>query len=91
MNGQEFYWSFCIQETQAKFKYPEKTLPTSPNGKKSLITLVQLLHVKEGNVWIVQLKKSSGFADFMKPLHVLVNGNPARALDDFHIIAEIKH
>ena len=26
----------------------------------------------------------------MKPLHVLVNGNPARALDDFHIIALMK-
>ena len=46
----------------------KKTLPTSPIGKKSFITLVQLLHIKEDNIWIAQLEKPSGSAGFMKPL-----------------------
>ena len=43
-------------------------MPTSPIGKQSFITLVQLLHVKEDNIWIAQLEKPSGSAAFMKPL-----------------------
>ena len=62
----------------------KKTLPTSPIGKKSFITLVQLLHVKEDNIWIAQLEKPSGSAGLMKPLVDLANICPARALDDFN-------
>ena len=47
--------------------------------------------MKEDNIWITQLEKPSGSEGFMKPLFDLVNGNPARALDDFHIIALMKH
>ena len=56
----------------------------------SFITLVQLLDAKEDNIWIAQLEKPSGSAGFMKPLVNLVNISPARALDDFHIIALMK-
>ena len=66
-------------------------MPTSPIGKKSFITFVEFLHVKEENIWIAQLEKPSGSAGFMKPLVDLVNISPARALDDFHIIALMKH
>ena len=45
----------------------------------------------EDNIWIAQLEKPSGSAGFMKPLVDLVNISPARALDDFHIIALMKH
>ncbi len=75
---------------RAKFKYLEKDIANKSNQKKSFITLVQLLHVKEENIWIAQLEKPSGSAGFMKPLVDLVNGYPARALDDFHIIALMK-
>ncbi len=46
--------------------------------------------MKEENIWIAQLEKPSGSAGFMKPLVNLVNISPARALDDFHIIALMK-
>ena len=46
--------------------------------------------MKEDNIWIAQLEKPSGSAGFMKPLVDLVNGIPARSLDDFHIISLMK-